>query len=109
MTILRSLGVIATAAYALFCAATIGLLSVHPYEWMIGDTDLGHPPVTRCTLPDPIDDRRGLTATATFLLVAILLIPPVRPVSALARARLVVGAGLLVFWFYRFFGRTLGC
>ncbi|MBX9931710.1 MAG: hypothetical protein K2Y56_09265 [Methylobacterium sp.] len=75
---------------------------------MIGDTDTQNSPLALCTLPDPLDGRRGSTANVTFL-CRILLKPSARSVSVLVRARLFAGIGPLVMWFYRFFGRTLGC
>ena len=101
------------ACAALFAVAgliSIDLLSTHPYEWMLGESTPGQPPLTYCTLPSPGDSVQdvGLLVTCTFVLIGLLTGTCWRRQNA-GRAFFLVTALLGFFAFYRFYLRAVLC
>jgi hypothetical protein len=96
--------------YLLAGSAVIYLLSGHPYEWMIGESSPGEPPLTYCTLPVPSDS----TSDAGILVSALIVLAGAgfglfHRRRSVGQAILVCAALLAALAVYRFFLRSMFC
>jgi hypothetical protein len=101
---------LASGFYLFAGLVAIYLLSGHPYEWMIGESSLGEPPVTYCTLPAPSDSTFdvGIFASAFFVLAGVGMGLFWRKRDT-GRAVLVCAGLLAAVAIYRFFLRSMFC
>jgi hypothetical protein len=100
----------AIGLYLLAGFATIDVLSIHPYEWMIGESSPGELPVTYCTLPVPSDSSfdAGIVISTCIVLAGMGMGFFWRETSA-GRGLLVCSALLVAVAVYRFFLRSMFC
>ena len=91
-------------------AFLILLLSGSDYDYMIGELD-GNTTLTLCDIPKEVDDASDVYAPFTGLLVLILVLTGISHSRRHRRvsASLIFSFLLLLFWIYRYFGRTVGC
>ena len=96
--------------YLVASLVIIYLLSGHPYEWMIGESSPGEPPVTYCTLPVPSDSTSDVGIFVSVLLILIGAgIGFFWRKESTGRAALVCVGLLVVVAVYRFFLRPMFC
>src|SRR5262249_28290830 len=64
---------LALGLYLVVGLVAIYLLFEHPYEWTIGESSPGQPPITYCTLPAPSDSTFdvGIVVSAFFVLAGL--------------------------------------
>jgi hypothetical protein len=110
LKIFRLIKILITVIYALNCWFWIFLLSNHSYESWVGEPD-GDVPFTICTIPDSSDDSYGVGVLPTSILIIILL--GFGLIGSIKKRRinlsLILSIILIVYWWYRFWGRTLFC
>lgn len=94
------------AVSAAAAALTIVVLSIEPYEWMIGAQEPGRV-VTRCDLLALRDPARPLLAALLLVPVVVLLIGAWR--HPRSRLCLLLSSALAVLWLYRFHLRFAAC
>jgi hypothetical protein len=100
----------ALGLYLFAGVVAIYLLSGHPYEWMIGESSPGEPPVTYCTLPVPSDSTSDVGIVISALIVSAGIgIGRLWRQRNIGRALLVCAALLAALGIYRFFLRSVFC
>jgi hypothetical protein len=86
------------------------LVSLNPYEWMIGETLPGDlRPLTYCTLPVPLDDASDLGILIVPLVAAGAGIGLFWRKTNIGRAVLVSAGLLAVCAVYKFYLRSIFC
>jgi hypothetical protein len=100
----------ALGLYLVAGLAGVVLLSGNPYEWMIGESSPGEPPITYCTLPVPSDstDDVGIVFSALFVLAGVVIGLFWRKRN-IGRSVLVCAGLLAAVAVYRFFLRSMFC
>jgi len=101
---------VAVGLFALVGFVGVHLLSTYPYEWMIGESAPGEPPLTYCTLPAPPDSSRDVGLIFAGVLASFsLAMGALWRREAGGRAFLVASALLGLLAIYRFFLCSLLC
>jgi hypothetical protein len=110
LRVMRAVGWSVVGLYLLSGLFFILLVSLNPYEWMIGETLPGDlRPLTHCTLPVPSDDVSDLGILIVPLVAAGAGIGLSWRKTNIGRA-VLVSAGLLgVYAVYKFYLRSIFC
>jgi hypothetical protein len=99
---MKKLGTIGTFLYAFFCVATMFVLPMNEYEWMLDDPKARADGLTFCRLP--LDDDIDARIITLIVLLPLIIAGGVLSVRKrrLHYSALVALAALLV-WGWRFF------
>ena len=101
----------ALCVYGIVTAVVIYVLSLEPYEWMVGEKSDDGLLVTLCTLPDSQNSDGDVSALCILVLISLSLLPG--GIGAVKHKRwnplLIMGMVLVLFAAYRFFGQSLAC
>jgi hypothetical protein len=108
MNVKRSVFVLVSAVYALFCTAMLFGIPRNRYEWMLEDPAMRTDGVTFCTLP--IDHGLDARVESFAYLIPLLVVAVVLSVRRRKPHWLLwVGLVLVVLWGVRFLVLTPSC
>jgi hypothetical protein len=106
MNVKRSVFVLVSAVYALFCTAMLFGIPRNRYEWMLEDPAMRTDGVTFCTLP--IDHGLDARVESFAYLIPLLVVAVVLSVRR-RKPHWLLWVGLVVLWGVRFLVLTPSC